>query len=54
MAVKHRCPYCRKVLRTDGTCQNSSCVMYVPDESKDDEAPTHHTNAESIYELLKE
>lgn len=30
MAVKHRCPFCRKVVRADGTCQNPSCVMYVP------------------------
>lgn len=32
MAVKHRCPFCRKVVRADGTCQNPSCVMYVPEE----------------------
>ena len=37
MAVKHRCPYCRKVLRADGTCQNPSCVMYVPDETPKEE-----------------
>ena len=36
MAVKHRCPFCRKVVRADGTCQNPSCVMYVPDESKEE------------------
>ena len=30
MAVKHRCPFCRKVVRTDGTCQNKDCVMYTP------------------------
>ena len=35
MAVKHRCPYCRKVLREDRTCQNPQCVMYTP--PKDDE-----------------
>ena len=52
--VKKRCIFCRKVVRADGTCQNQNCVMYVPDDSKDDEAPTQHTNAESNYELLKE
>lgn len=42
MAVKHRCPYCRKVLREDRTCQNPQCVMYIPPkeetpkEDKDD------------------
>lgn len=36
--VKKRCIRCRKVLRSDGTCQNPSCVMYVPpkEDSKED------------------
>ena len=41
MAVKHRCIYCRKVLRVDGTCQNPNCVRYTPPkgetEKNDDE-----------------
>lgn len=42
MAVKHRCIYCRKVLRVDGTCQNPECPRYTPPkeetpkEDKDD------------------
>ena len=30
MAIKKRCIRCLKVLRDDGTCQNPSCVKYVP------------------------
>ena len=40
MAVKHRCGFCRKVLRADGTCQNQSCPRYVP-EVTEDEQPKH-------------
>ena len=32
--VKKRCIYCRKVLREDRTCQNPSCVMYVPEDEE--------------------
>lgn len=31
MAVKHRCMFCRKVLREDGTCQNLKCPRYTPE-----------------------
>ena len=31
MAVKHRCNYCHKVLREDGTCQNPQCPRYIPE-----------------------
>lgn len=38
MAVKHRCGFCRKVLREDGTCANPQCPRYVPeDEPKPEE-----------------
>ena len=32
--VKHRCNYCHKVLREDGTCQNPECPRYVPEGDK--------------------
>ncbi|MBR1698044.1 MAG: hypothetical protein IJ712_07460 [Anaerovibrio sp.] len=31
MAVKKRCIRCLKVVRSDGTCQNPKCVLYVPE-----------------------
>ena len=31
MAIVKRCIRCRKPLREDGTCQNPSCVRYVPE-----------------------
>lgn len=43
--VKKRCIRCRKPVREDGTCQNPSCVRYVPPkdetpkEDKDEETP---------------
>lgn len=40
MAVKHRCIYCRKVLRADGTCQNPECPRYTPPK----EAPKEDKN----------
>ena len=48
MAVKHRCPYCRKVLREDRTCQNPQCVMYVPEPEDNTETP----KSEGIAEVL--
>ena len=36
--IKKRCIRCRKELRSDGTCQNKSCVRYVP--PKDGEVKT--------------
>lgn len=39
MAVKHRCMFCRKVLREDGTCQNQKCPRYTP-ESQPEPEPT--------------
>ena len=38
MAVKHRCGFCRKVLRSDGTCANEECPRYVP-EVVEEETP---------------
>lgn len=38
MAVKHRCGFCRKVLRADGTCANKDCPRYVP-EVQEEEPP---------------
>ena len=32
--VKKRCIRCRKELRKDGTCQNPTCVRYVPEEKE--------------------
>ncbi len=32
--LKKRCFRCLKVLREDGTCQNSKCVMYVPEKKQ--------------------
>ena len=32
MAVKHRCGFCRKILRSDGTCANEECPRYVSQE----------------------
>jgi len=32
--VKHRCGFCRKVLRADGTCANQNCPRYVPEENE--------------------
>lgn len=38
MAVKKRCNFCRKYLRSDGTCQNTECPRYVPEpETETDE-----------------
>ena len=30
MAIKKRCIRCLREVRADGTCQNPSCVKYVP------------------------
>lgn len=35
MAVKHRCGFCRKVLRADGTCANPDCPRYVPETQEE-------------------
>lgn len=45
MAVKHRCGFCHKVLRPDGTCANESCPRYVP-EVQEEEQPKQETPAE--------
>lgn len=36
MAVKHRCGFCRKVLREDGTCANPDCPRFVPEPPKEE------------------
>lgn len=38
--VKHRCGFCRKVLRADGTCANPDCPRYVPEKTETTEEPT--------------
>lgn len=40
--LKKRCPRCLHVLREDGTCQNTKCVLYVEEkeESKTEEPMT--------------
>lgn len=43
MAVKHRCGFCRKVLRADGTCANPDCPRYVPETTKDTTMETTDT-----------
>lgn len=37
MAVKHRCGFCRKVLRADGTCATPDCPRYVPEKETTEE-----------------
>lgn len=39
MAVKKRCNFCRKYLRSDGTCQNTECPRYVPEPKPELEEP---------------
>jgi hypothetical protein len=34
LKVKHRCGFCRKVLRADGTCANPDCPRYVPENAQ--------------------
>lgn len=43
MAVKHRCGFCRKVLRADGTCANEKCPRYVPEVEETEETETTET-----------
>lgn len=40
--LKKRCPRCLHVLREDGICQNTKCVLYVEEkgESKTEEPTT--------------
>ena len=37
MAVKKRCNFCLKPLRSDGTCANPNCPRYVPEGEKNEE-----------------
>jgi hypothetical protein len=37
--VKHCCGFCRKVLRSDGTCANEECTRYVPEVVEEEETP---------------
>ena len=50
MAVKKRCIRCRKYVRDDGTCQNESCVLYVP-EPEQEEAPVIEKPVEADKEI---
>lgn len=36
--LKKRCPRCLHVLREDGTCQNSKCVLYVEENGEAEKA----------------
>ena len=46
MAVKIRCVRCRKYVRSDGTCQNEDCVLYVPEITVDDDDVQSTSNNE--------
>lgn len=35
LKIKHRCGFCRKPLREDGTCANESCPRCVPEEAEE-------------------
>jgi hypothetical protein len=37
LKIKHRCGFCRKPLREDGTCANESCPRYVPEVTEPEE-----------------
>lgn len=44
LKIKHRCGFCRKVLREDGTCGNEECPRYVPEVTE--EEPTEEPQEE--------
>lgn len=50
MAVKKRCIRCRKYVRENGTCQNESCVLYIP-VYEQEEPPVIETPIEAVKEL---
>jgi hypothetical protein len=37
LKIKHRCGFCRKPLREDGTCANEDCPRYVPEVTETEE-----------------
>jgi hypothetical protein len=45
LKIKHRCGFCRKPLREDGTCANESCPRYVP-EVTEEQPKQEETSAE--------
>lgn len=50
MAVKKRCFFCHKHLREDGTCQTSTCPLYVPEptpEPQPEPTPTEPNEKET-------
>lgn len=46
MPVKHRCGFCLRVVRADGTCQNEVCPRYAPDKPKEEEPTPQETPSE--------
>lgn len=50
MAVKHRCGFCRKVLRANGTCANESCPRYVPEVQEEKPVTTEEPMQEEPAE----
>ena len=40
LKIKKRCIRCLKVLREDGTCQNSACSRYTPEKAEDTKKDT--------------
>lgn len=44
MAVKKRCIRCLKVVRSDGTCQNPKCVLYVPESTTENSSEATEDN----------
>jgi hypothetical protein len=45
LKIKHRCGFCRKPLREDGTCPNEKCPRYVP-EVTEEEQPEQEEHSE--------
>ena len=47
MAVKHRCGFCRNVLRADGTCAEPDCPRYVPEKTETEQPKQEQTEEET-------
>jgi hypothetical protein len=43
LKIKHRCGFCRKVLREDGTCANEDCPRYVPEKTEEEPKQEEHS-----------
>ena len=53
MAVTKRCIRCHKKVRPDGTCSNSECVLYVPEENENNNAESSNTAVSDDSETQK-